>query len=529
MRLQDIISIQLPAKTRWVVAVVAAVHEYAEGIGFDKPNVSRICLALEEAVCYAISLGYDGERDALRVALARTTLGLQMTVTSKGLPLNEDSLPQFDPQRLESEGDMTGIHSHLIRSTVDKAVFSILKGNRRKITLFKNLPIVVPAEDLSQSEQSRSSLEDAALSTIIRPAGLDDAESISRLALRAHGSLLFNADIYYPARVREMLEQGEMRSMVAETPQGEILGHGALVAEAAEALFEEITFGVVDRRLRGQNCSGAIADALLANAVERGLQAIFAMAVCNHVISQRSALHAGFRECALLLAASPASKSWSKTDEQSETAVLAPRRIANLVLIRLLRTLPPAPLFAPKRHRVMIRRIHEHLGMTEASAELQDCRERQEFQNLDDAAAKDRPATKVARIRVENDIKEGWAWIVVQEYGRDAAAQVEKQLRRLCVQGVPAIFLMLPLDALPTATQTPQFEDMGFFFSGVTFSPEGQEHLALQYINGDSGYDEVRVHSPFARQLLDYVQACDLHHQPPGSGQDKVFGSSMKQ
>ncbi|MFO7728918.1 MAG: ATP-binding protein, partial [Desulfonatronovibrio sp.] len=271
MRLQDVISIHFPAKTRWVVTAVAALREYAEGIGFDKTNASRICLALEEAVCYAISLGYDSERDSLRVTLGRTTLGLQITVTSKGLPLNEDSLPQFDRQRLESEGDMTGIHSHLIRSAVDKAVFSILKDNRRKITLFKNLPIAAPAKVPLQSEHSRPGLKDASLSTTIRPAGPDDAQSISRLALRAHGSLLFNADIYYPERVREMLDQGEMRSMVAETPQGEILGHGALVAEAAEALFEEITFGVVDRRLRGRNCSGAIAQALMANAVERDL------------------------------------------------------------------------------------------------------------------------------------------------------------------------------------------------------------------------------------------------------------------
>jgi serine/threonine-protein kinase RsbW len=503
MRLYDQIFIHFPAKVRLVATAVAAVREYAADIGFGGSDLSRICLALEEAACYAISLGYGGERDVLRVGLGRTALGLQMTVLSKGLPLDEESLPQFDPLRLHSEGDMTGMHALLVRSAVDKAVFSILKGNRRKITLFKNLPIASPArEDQPQSEQSLPIPEDAALTTTIRLAGPGDAESISRLALRAHGSLLFNADIYYPARVREMLEQGEMRSMVVETPQGEILGHGALVAESPRALVEEITYGVVDGRLRGRHCSAAIADALLADATDRGLHCVYALAVCNHVLSQRSALSAGFRECALLLAASPPSKSWNTVRKQPGAA-MEPNRIANLQLIRFLRPLPAAPLFAPERHEAMIRRIHAHLGMSEASAVPHGAHERHAPLGCVDAEQ-----GCSARIRVETDLKEGWAWIVVLEYGRDAAARVAWQLRRLCAEGVSAIFLMLPLDVPATATMPQCFEGMGFTFSGVTFSPHGREHLALQYVNGDPGCEVVQLHSPFAREMLDYVRDC---------------------
>lgn len=509
MRLYDQVFIRLPANPRFAATAVSAARAFAADIGFGGSDLSRICLALEEAVCYAISLGYGGKRDVLRIGLARTALGLQMTVMSKGLPLDEEALPQFDPHRLHAEGDMTGVHALLVRSTMDKAVFSALKGNRRKITLYKNLPIPSSAvKDRPQGEQSRPPLEDVELVTTIRPACPKDAESISRLALRAHGSLLFNADIYYPARVKEMLEQGEMRSMVAETPQGEILGHGALVAEAPAAVVEEMTYGVVDERMRGRHCSAAIAEALLADAAERGLHCVFALAVCNHVLSQRSALAAGFRECALLLAASPPSKSWSKVDKQPGAAT-ALSRIANLQLIRLLRPLPAVPLFAPKRHEMMICRIHAHLGMADANAALRRNDERQAALESAGAGQNDL-ASGNARIRVETDVKEGWAWIVVLEYGGKAQAKVASQLRRLCSQGVSAIFLMLPLDDPATATTTRRFEDMGFFFSGITFSPQGQEHLALQYVNGDPAYMAVQVHSPFARDLLDYVRDCDV-------------------
>ncbi|HDQ40896.1 MAG TPA: hypothetical protein ENN39_07725 [Desulfonatronum sp.] len=509
MRLHDQIFLRLPAQTRFAATAVAAARAFAAEIGFRDSDISRICLALEEAVCYAISLGYGGTRDILRVGLARTALGLQMTVMSTGLPLDEEALPQFDARRLHSEGDMTGMHALLVRSTMDKAVFSVLKGNRRKITLYKNLPIhASAAKDRPQREQSRPRLEDVELATTIRLASPKDAESISRLALRAHGSLLFNADIYYPTRVNEMLEQGEMRSMVVETPQGEILGHGALVAEAPEAVVEEMTYGVVDERLRGRHCSAAIAAALLADGIERGLSCVYALAVCNHVFSQRSALAAGFRECALLLAASPPSKSWSEVDKQPGGATI-PSRIANLQLIRLLRSLPAVSLFAPKRHEMMIRRIHAHLGMADANAGFRG--NGGHGARLESVGAEQNglPAGN-ARIRVETDVKEGWAWIVVLEYGSNACARVASQLRRLCSQGVSAIFLVLPLDVPATAIITERFEDMGFFFSGITFSPQGQEHLALQFVNGDPGYKAVQVHSPFARELLDYVRDCDV-------------------
>jgi serine/threonine-protein kinase RsbW len=505
MRLHDTVFLHLPAKTRFASPAVAAAREYAAAIGFAGRDLSRICLALEEAFCHAVSLGYGGERDTVRVGLGRTALGLQITILSKGLPLDEETLPRFDPHRLQSEGDMTGMHAHLLRSVVDKAVFATLKGNRRKIMLCINLPVGSAAHGPLEDAPQEPMPADAVPVTTIRPAGPDDAEGIARLALRAHGSLLFSADIYYPARVREMLEQGEMRSMAVVTPLGEILGHGALVAEAPGALVEEMTYAVVDRRLRGRRCSDELAAALLANAHERGLHCLYALAVCNHVLSQRSALAVGFRECALLLAASPPSQSWTKADKGSGAAT-KPHRIANLQLIRLLRPLPPAPLFVPKRHAAIIHRIRAHLGMTEADA-WPTGKDAQQTSRKCSEAARNRLQTGSARIRVETDPKEGWAWIVVLDLGKDAVPRVARQHRRLRAQGLSAIFLMLPLDIPDTATMAQDFEDLGFFFSGITFSPQGQTHLALQYVNGDPGYDAIQVHSPFARELLDYVRA----------------------
>jgi len=497
MKIHDIVFIRIPAKTRILTTALGALREYAADMGFDEPDISWLSLALEEAFCHAISLGYGGEEDALRVVLGKTTLGLQITLTSKGVPLDDEALPQFDQQRLNAEGDMTGMSAFLMRNSVDKATFTILKNNRRKITLFKRLPLTSPASDAEAYPKAPlSGSETPKPSATIRRADHRDAQSISRLALRAHGSLLFNTDIYYPNRISEMLAQGEMHSVVLETAQGEILGHGALVADAPGGLLEEMTYGIVDKRLRGKNYSKELVDALLADAQQRGLHGVYALAVCNHVLSQRSVLSAGFRESALLLAASPPSRSWARPDK-AVRAEVEPERIANLLLSRYLKTLPETVLFPPKRHEAMIRRIHEHVGCVERIQRISG----QEKMQCRDAELH----TKTMRIDVETDVREGWAWIVVLEYGRQTVARITGHLRQLSDQGICAVYLMLPLDVPATATMTEDFEEAGFFFSGITFSPEGREHLALQYINGKPGLNAVEVYSPFARELLDYL------------------------
>ena len=89
-------------------------------------------------------------------------------------------------------------------------------------------------------------------------------------------------------------------------------------------------------------------------------------------------------------------------------------------------------------------------------------------------------------------------------------AQIASRLKHACAQGVTAIQLGLPLGNPATKTMTASFEVMGFFFAGVGPDPEGQENLILQYLNStEVDYDSIHVHSELARDIKQYVQACD--------------------
>ena len=69
----------------------------------------------------ALELGYNMPGETMAVSLPQTTLGIQMTLRSKGLPLDDDMLHRFDPERLRTDGVFTGLSSFLIWNLVDSA------------------------------------------------------------------------------------------------------------------------------------------------------------------------------------------------------------------------------------------------------------------------------------------------------------------------------------------------------------------------------------------------------------------------
>jgi serine/threonine-protein kinase RsbW len=94
--------------------------------GFPGKEAERLCLAFEEAASYAISLGFGREDDLLRLQLSHTSIGLEMVVRSKELPLEDEALPAFDPRRFATTEDDTGLHTFLARRMVDEVTFSFL-------------------------------------------------------------------------------------------------------------------------------------------------------------------------------------------------------------------------------------------------------------------------------------------------------------------------------------------------------------------------------------------------------------------
>ncbi|WP_462325321.1 GNAT family N-acetyltransferase [Desulfoplanes sp.] len=487
MKRNDSVSITLPANALHIPIAVFAAKHCATNTGFSNKDTGRICLAVEEGINHALEFGYGGARETIRVDMFRTTLGLRLTIQFHGLPLEIEKLPKYDPTWASEHRDTTGISLLLIEKMMDASSFSSLPGGMQSVSMEKHLPAQMVSEQPVRIVPPQKQESTANTLRLSRP---DDAEGISRLAFQSHGAVLFSEHIYYPDRVRQMILSREMTSVVIEADDtGEIMGHGALLTYAPDALVEELTFGFVAPRFRSMGCASALAEFLEKDARKRRIYAIEVFAVTNHVHSQRAILGHGYKESGILLDSSPASHSWGEKESSDR------KRIGNIIFTKYLEPFCDTMLFIPDHHKDMIQRIYTHHDIAIRVGGSQK------------GSTEQSPESNIWTL---SDLKEGWAFIGIVEYGTDTAAQVGERLQHICTQNVASIQLALPLGKPKTRSMAATFEDMGFFFAGVGPDNMGRENLVLQYINStEVDYESVKVHSGFAHEIKEYVRTCD--------------------
>lgn len=488
------ISLTLPGHIDYIPVLTSTTNSFAKKCGFEGSQVNLISLALEEAYTHTLEMGYKGIKDEIDITLSLISTGIKIKIISHGLPLQSDQLPKYAPKKTLDKQDANGLSFFLVKKLMDKVSFFVSDSGQRKITMIKHrshskttvldekkeafLDAVIPIK--TQHEQN---------SHHIRLAEPDDAESIARTAFQSHGSVIFHEDIYYPERVRELIQSKEMVSVVAVTDENILLGHGALVSKGQDSLVEELTYGFVNPEFRSRGVISDIALCLLENARNRGIFAIQAMAVTSHIHSQKAILKYGFSETALLLATSAAASNWKKSEDKTLD------RIGNLVLVKYLQDIKENTLFIPLQHERIIKEIYSRSG-----------------RKIQIEKGEDSPVIvpKESTLLNELDLIEGWAFICILSYGKDIRERIKKIVNEAISQNLPAIQLLLPLHDPTTPFFTDIFETTGFFFAGVGPGDDAKEYLVLQYINWeDKGYDSVHVMDGMGENIKNYVKACD--------------------
>ena len=120
------------------------------------------------------------------------------------------------------------------------------------------------------------------------------------------GTRYSNAHIYYPERIVELNESGQIISATAVTPDGELAGHCAIFHSNYGSQSAEIGQAVVKPEFRGQGCLLRLTEFLINEAKSRGLTGLYVRAVTSHTFSQRVTTRLGFTACAIILGYAPA-------------------------------------------------------------------------------------------------------------------------------------------------------------------------------------------------------------------------------
>jgi anti-sigma regulatory factor (Ser/Thr protein kinase)/GNAT superfamily N-acetyltransferase len=459
-------------------AVVDFVGQVAHGLGLKDRAAEHLDRAVE-AVCrnvieHAFAADEEGRYD---VEVLRRPGRVVIGVEDRGLP--------FDYAHLRNDGD-TALPQMLRRSFADEMRFINLGRGGNRVELIKHMPHADVRQELPEDDhhvlRTPVAPEDTPLEIrMMRP---EETAELSRCVYRSYGYSYDWDHIYYPDRIRELQESGLMRSCVAVTTEGDLVGHLAVRLGGPDSWVGEAGQAVVDPRFRGHRLFERMKTFLAERARDWGMYGLYSEATAVHPYSQKGNLDLGARETGFLLGYIPASVSYKEIGEDREG-----RR--GSVALFYLRTNPEPEraIHPPAVYREAVKRVVEHNGL---------------HRTEEDGSDAEMPTSSRISVDVRRD--HNLAFLKVEEPGADLQELVRVRLRELCLHRVDCIYVDLPLSHPAVQSAGASLDELGFFFGGIIPELRDGDVLRLQYLNEvDIRPGDVRTGSDFGQELVSFI------------------------
>jgi anti-sigma regulatory factor (Ser/Thr protein kinase) len=476
---KQILRLSILARLDFLPGAMALVRDTVQKLGLEDKEARQLELVAEEACVNVIQQAFEGEAGTFDIVVERGPGQVIVAVEDRGLPL--------DIRKLEADQE-SGLGIALMKAFADEVNFLNLGRDGKRVELVKNLP-EKDAERLRQEEVAQAgtaqqvmALEEKDITVrLMRP---EESMSLARCAYRCYGYTYFTDDIYYPERVREKLESGQMISVVALNPANEIIGHAAVSREAPGAPVGEFGQGIVDPRCRGGGIFKKVDAFMRSYNQKAGMLGEYGEAVMEHTYSQKTLISGDAFETGILLGDVPATMYFKNIQKED-----IPRRRSIVLFYIRLNEGPKRDVYLPPLHAGILQRIYEHARLPRnfATGEMPELRERSQLD-----------------VTVLTDASQ--AYLTVKEYGQDLEDLVRFRLKELCQRRVESIYIDLPLGHPAVQRYCAAMEMLGFFFGGIL--PELQEGdlLRLQYYNNaELDLANAQIAFDFSKEIFQYV------------------------
>lgn len=473
-----LVSVSAKSRKSLVPALTGLVHRTALEEGLTEEEAFHIEEAVEEACLNVISHAYEGrESEVYQIRVERPPGEFVVAVEDQGLP--------FDWER--AGADASGLGSTLMKAFTDEVRFVNLGSRGKRLELIRRLghqDMGIPPSESPLPTPQMAPL-DAPLE--LRPMRPDETVALERCFYRTYGYTYADL-IYEPQAVSESMEQGVVKAMVAATPEGEIVGHVAIVKETPSDFVGDLARAVVDPRYRRRAIFDRLAILLLDWAKEEGMTGLYSEAVTVHPATQKVLLKNDAVESGVLLGFIPSSFVFAGISEE---------RVARSPIVLYYNKTNEPPdrvVYPPARHRPILKEIYEAIGI------------KRDFQTPPSASPSSEKVSEI-NVRIIHDFSSGT--ITVMRVGKDAAHLVRQRFKALCMQKVEQVTLELPLSDPGTPALSAAAEEMGFFFGGLIPELRNGDVLRLQYLNNaETIGGEENLVSPFGKKLYRYVLDC---------------------
>ena len=486
----DYSQLMLPNDGSYVPVAVRYVREISRNMGFDETDLADIEKAVEEAVENAVEHAFEpGARETFTISCERISTGIKVVVKDQGIPFDpgripcigdsRESCPDIGFVRMKRLVDEVSIHNlgpegkevHLVKYLKNKSIEEYLEAC--ELGVLEHLPII-PAEPVERPTFH------------VRLMKPEEAIDVAKLAYKAYGYTYAYEHIYYPERMVELNATGKIVSVVAITDSGEIAGHCAIFNIDREAGVAEIGQAVVKPEFRRLGCLTSLTTFILKEIKARDLIGFYTRTVTNHSFSQRVSATFGLRSCAVMLGFAPSDVSFRGITEK------LPQRESFVVEFMYTKEPETPALYVPDKHRELVEKIYRNLGVNP------------QFE-IPSSEVTSSASESVLSVLAAGAMPTGYGKIEIVKYGHDTVNQVAMRLKELRLKHYDVIGLEVSmLDPMSYSTIS-DFEQLGFFFSGVL---PGKEIFMLQYLNNLAlDYELIKLHSDMGKEILAYIRS----------------------
>lgn len=318
------------------------------------------------------------------------------------------------------------------------------------------------------------------ISPEIRRLKVEDIPQLIQCIKRCYGDSYPFHEMYDPIALQKIVEDKLMYSVVAEHPDGHLIGHCALTFDGPHNISPEAGKMVVDPDFRGHHIAEAMAKMRIDIAKELGLVGFWTDCVTNHPYSQDEMITFGAQETGMLLGAAP---SREMAGLQNFTDTRMSFLSCYLPLKEQINT-----IYLPQNHLDFVRDLTEKVKVKRTIAQSNV-----PGSGKSEYSVTANPATQMANIKV-------------QHIGEDFSSAISAELEKLESQNLAFTMLSLPISQEAAALAFTQLEDMGFFWGAwlPNYSAQG-DMLRLQKLHESVNVDEIICARAQGENIKKYV------------------------
>ncbi len=185
---------------------------------------------------------------------------------------------------------------------MDAVHFASLGTRGNRVELVKRVPLTHVEAHLTEADkQGAPPLPAGDVPVALRLMAPDDAVAVARCTYRTYGYTAPDQELYFPDRMRELLEGGLLFACLGVIPGGEVASYLAIELDRPGSPVGNSGEAMVDPRFRGHHLFEQMKTFLKAEAARRSMLGLYSEAVTVHPFSQKGNIALGARETGVQL------------------------------------------------------------------------------------------------------------------------------------------------------------------------------------------------------------------------------------